>query len=140
LSDFRYGQLFGDAMDVLYREVGVDDAYRRDGHMFYTVESHVRHLAEAKVGQTLEVSTQILSVDDKRLHVFHRVLRPGIGAGVAPTLIATGEQMHVHVDTAAAKAAPILGTVRAKLDSLARAQAGLAVPAEAGRSIGQARR
>jgi len=140
LSDFRYGQLFGDAMDVLYREVGVDDAYRRDGHMFYTVESHVRHLAEAKVGQTLEVSTQILSVDDKRLHVFHRVLRPGIGAGVAPTLIATGEQMHVHVDTAAAKAAPILGAVRAKLDSLARAQAGLAVPAEAGRSIGQARR
>jgi len=140
LSDFRYGQLFGDAMDVLYRKVGVDDAYRRDGQMFYTVESHVRHLAEAKVGETLEVTTQILAVDDKRLHVFHRLLRRGRASGDLPTLIATGEQMHVHVDTAAAKAAPIRAEVRAELDALARAQANLAVPAEAGRSIGQPRR
>jgi carnitine 3-dehydrogenase len=140
LSDFRYGQVFGDAMDVLYREVGVDDAYRRDGHMFYTVESHVRHLAEAKVGETIEVTTQILTVDDKRLHVFHRLLRPGSAPGAAPTLIATGEQMHVHVDTAAAKAATIRAQVRAKLDALARAQADLAVPVEVGRSIGQPRR
>jgi carnitine 3-dehydrogenase len=139
LSDFRYGQLFGDAMDVLYRQVGVDAAYRRAGHMFYTVESHVRHLAEAKGGQALEVTTQILEVGDKRLHVFHRLLRPGMIADAAPTLIATGEQMHVHVATAAAKATSILPEVRAKLDALARTQGDLAVPGEVGRSIGQSR-
>jgi len=140
LSDFRYGQLFGDAMDVLYRQVGLDDAYRRDGHMFYTVESHVRHLAEAKVGQAIEVSTQIIEVGERRLHVFHRVFRPASTVGAEPTLLATGEQMHVHVDTAAAKAHPILPAVREKLETIARAQAGLAVPAEVGRSIGQSRR
>jgi len=132
MSDFRYVQLFGDAMDVLYREIGVDEAYRRAGHMFYTVESHVTHLAEAKCSDPIYVTTQILKLDDKRLHVFHRLHRVNDDA-----LIATGEQLHLHVDTAAAKAAPIDTAVYAKLDAIRHAQSGLAVPAEAGRRIGQ---
>ena len=132
MSDFRYGQLFGDAMDVLYREVGVDESYRRSGRMFYTVESHTRHLAEAKVSEAITVGTQILAVDDKRLHVFHTVRRRGDG-----TPIATGEQMHLHVDSRAAKAAPTDAAVRAKLERIARAHAELPVPPAAGRRIGQ---
>jgi carnitine 3-dehydrogenase len=132
MSDFRYGQLFGDAMDVLYREVGVDESYRRSGRMFYTVESHTRHLAEAKVSEAITVGTQILAVDDKRLHVFHTVRRRGDG-----TPIATGEQMHLHVDSKAAKAAPTDAAVRAKLERIARAHAELPVPPAAGRRIGQ---
>ncbi len=62
MSDFRYGQVFGDAMDVLYRRVGLDEAYRTSGRMYYTVESHVRHLGEAKAGQPLYVTTQILGL------------------------------------------------------------------------------
>jgi carnitine 3-dehydrogenase len=132
MSDFRYVQLFGDAMDVLYRQVGVDEAYRRAGHMFYTVESHVAHVAEAKVSEPITVSTQILKLDDKRLHVFHELRRVDGDA-----LIATGEQLHLHVDTAAAKAAPIDAGVRAKLDAIRLAHSGLPVPAEAGRRVGQ---
>ena len=134
MSDFRYVQLFGDAMDVLYRQVGVDEAYRRAGHMFYTVESHVAHVAEAKVSEPIYVSTQILKLDDKRLHVFHELRRVN-----GDTLIATGEQLHLHVDTVAAKAAPIDTGVRAKLDAIRLAQSGLPVPAEAGRRVGQGR-
>ncbi len=132
MSDFRYVQLFGDAMDALYREVGVDEAYRRTGRMFYTVESHVTHVAEAKCGEPISVSTQILKLDDKRLHVFHRLHRANGDA-----LIATGEQLHLHVDSAAAKAAPIDAAVRAKLEAIRHAQSGLPVPAEAGRRVGQ---
>lgn len=135
MSDFRYLQLVGDALDALYRRIGVDAAYRDAGHMFYTVESHVRHVAEAKAGEPLLVDTQILALDDKRLHVFHRVLR---GAGGAT--IATGEQMQLHVDTRAAKATPMLAAVRSALDALHKAQAGMTRPAEAGRHIGQALR
>src|SRR5579862_5022961 len=31
MSDFLYGYVFGDAMDALYRSVGIDDAARRNG-------------------------------------------------------------------------------------------------------------
>src|ERR1019366_7979308 len=55
MSDFRYAQLFGEATDALYRQVGVDAAYRAKGRNFYTVESHVRHVAEAKAGEPLMV-------------------------------------------------------------------------------------
>jgi carnitine 3-dehydrogenase len=135
MSDFRYAQLFGEATDALYRQVGVDAAYRAKGRNFYTVESHVRHVAEAKAGEPLMVGTHVLLVDAKRLHVFHRLQR---GAGGAT--IATGEQMHLHVDVAAAKAAPMDPGVRAKLEAIRAAHALLPVPAEVGRHIGQAKR
>jgi carnitine 3-dehydrogenase len=131
LSDFQYGRLFGDAMDVLYRGIGVDAEYRAAGGMFYTVESHVRHLAEAKAGEALYVTTQVLRVDDKRLHVFHRLHRRGDGA-----LLATGEQLHLHVDTAAAKAKSMDAGLRAKLEALRAAHAANPVPEEAGRPVG----
>jgi carnitine 3-dehydrogenase len=134
MSDFRYTQLFGDALDALYRRVGVDGPYRDAGHMFYTVESHVTHVREAKASEPLRVDTRILHLDDKRLHVFHRVTR-----GAGGELLATGEQMQLHVATRAAKAAPILPGVHAALSVLHAAQAHLARPVEAGRHIGQAR-
>jgi carnitine 3-dehydrogenase len=131
LSDFQYGHLFGCAMDALYRRVGIDAAYRAAGGMFYTVESHVKHHAEAKVGEALYVTTQVLGVDDKRLHVFHRLQRRG-----DDTLLATGEQMHLHVDTASAKAAPADAAVRGKLEALRAAHAALPAPVDAGRPVG----
>jgi carnitine 3-dehydrogenase len=131
MSDFRYGHVFGDAMDALYRQVGIDEAYRKTGRMFYTVESHVKHLAEAKVGEPLYVTTQVLGVDDRRLHVFHRMQRRRDDA-----LIATGEQMHLHVDTAAAKAASVDAATRGKLDALRQAHAALPMPSDAGKPVG----
>ena len=132
MSDFRYGQVFGDAMDSLYRRVGVDEAYRATGRMYYSVETHVMYLGEAKVGEALYVTTQLLAVDEKRLHVFHRLFRSRDDA-----LIATDEQMHLHVDTAQAKATAVDPAVRAKLEAIRNDQAGLPRPHEAGRSTGQ---
>jgi carnitine 3-dehydrogenase len=134
MSDFRYSQLFGDATDALYRKVGIDAAYREAGHMFYTVETHVRHVGEAKAGDPLVVDTRILSVDEKRLHLFHRLQR-----GPGGRTLATGEQMQLHVDIRAARAAPVDAGVRARLEELCAAHALLPRPAEAGRHIGQAR-
>jgi carnitine 3-dehydrogenase len=136
MSDFRYGQVFGDAMDKLYRHVGIDDAHRKGGRMFYTVESHVKHIAEAKVGEPLYVTTQVLGVDDKRLHVFHRLHRVGKDSSIATGLIATGEQMHLYVDAAAAKAVPMDGVLRGKLDALLQAHAKHPAPSEAGKPVG----
>jgi carnitine 3-dehydrogenase len=131
MSDFIYGHLFGQAMDALYRSVGLDEAYRKKGRMFYTVESQVRHLGEAKVNEPLYVTTQVLALDEKRFHMFHRLYR-----GRDNTLIATGEQMHLHVDTVAVKATPMDGTLRTKLESLRHAHAALPAPKEAGKPVG----
>jgi carnitine 3-dehydrogenase len=135
MSDFRYGQVFGDAMEPLFRQLGVDEAYRATGRMYYTVENHIRHLGEAKVGESLYVTAQLLEVDDKRLHIFQRMFR-----GRDDRLIATADQLYLHVDTAAAKAASADPKVREKAEQLLRAQAALPRPAEAGRAVGLGKR
>ncbi len=131
MSDFQYGRLFGDAMDMLYRRVGIDAAFRETARMFYTVESHIKYLGEAKVGDRVYVTTQILAVDDKRLQVFHRMHRAS-----DDVLIATGEQMHLHVDTTAPKSTPMDAGLRGKLDALRQASAPLPLPGEAGNPAG----
>jgi carnitine 3-dehydrogenase len=131
LSDFRYGQVFGDALDVLFRSVGIDEDYRAAGRAYYTVENHIKHLGEAKAGEPLYVTAQVLAVDDKRLHLFQRLHR-----GRDDKLIATAEQMYLHVDTKAAKAAPADPKIRAKLESIRSDHSGLPRPPEAGRPVG----
>lgn len=118
MTDFRYVQLFGEAMDALYRRIGIDDTYRRNGRMFYTVATQVSYLAEAKVSDPLFATVQVLSVDNKRLKVAHRLHRSS-----DQRLIASGEQTHVHVDTRVGKATAMDETVYHKLESLCAAQA-----------------
>jgi len=81
------------------------------------------------------VTTQILALDEKRLQVFHRLLRQR-----DDQLVATCEQMHLHVDTKAQKAASIIPQVHARLKAIRDAHAALAVPPQAGRSIGMTAR
>ena len=47
------------------------------------------------------MTTQVLDADEKRLHVFHVLLRDG-----EPEPVATAEQMLLHVDTTSGRAAP----------------------------------
>ncbi len=126
----RYLQVFGDATDALLRHLGVDAEYLAAGGSYYTVETHLSHLREASAGDVLEVSTQLLGHDAKRLHVFHRLIREDDGEEVA-----TAEQMLVHVDTAAGRAAPASAELLARVDELAAAHAGLPAPDRAGRHI-----
>src|ERR1700678_16049 len=132
MSDFRYGQVFGDAVDVLFRRAGVDETYRATGRMYYTVENHIKHLGEAVGGEPLYVTVQVLAADDKRLHVFQRLHR-----GRDDKLIATAEQMYLHVDTKAAKASPADAKIRGEFASMRADHAGLAPPSGAGRPVGQ---
>jgi carnitine 3-dehydrogenase len=132
MSDFRYGQVFGEALDALLRQVGVDEAYREGGHTYFTVETRVKHLGEAKGGDELYVTAQMLAVDDKRMHVFLRLYRKR-----DDKMIATSEQVQLHVDTVRIKAAPVEGTVRAKLDRILHDQAGMPLPSETATPVGR---
>src|ERR1700733_13386030 len=130
MTDSRYLQVFGDATDALFRAVGVDDAYRQSGRALYTVETHVTHSGEARALEPLYVTTQILGLDDKRVHLLHSLFRRR-----DERLVATGEQLYLHVNSAAARAAPMDRAVHAKLEQIGPPHASIDGPAMADRHL-----
>ena len=113
MTDSRYLQVFGDATDALFRYAGVDEAYRRSGRALYTAESHLLHKAEARSQERLYVLSRVVEVDEKRVRLLHRMQRARDDA-----LVATAEQLYLHVDTAAGKVAPMDAALRARLATL----------------------
>jgi len=123
VHESRYLQLFGDATDALLAHLGIDAAYLDGGASFYTVETHLSHLRQLVAGDRVQVITQLLGWDDKRLHVYHVLRRDG-----EEDPVATAEQMLLHVDTISGRAAPARESVRARIAALADAHAHLPRP------------
>ena len=135
MNDAYYMVAFSYASDGLMAQVGLDAAGRAaTGHTMYTLEVHLNYVQEVRVGVPIEVRTQILGVDAKRVHLFHTLHRQDDG-----TLLATNEQMLANIDASHAetgpKTAPFLPVVSALLFPMAQAHATLPRPANAGRSI-----
>jgi acyl-CoA thioester hydrolase len=130
LTESAYLLIMGESSDAFFRFFGVDDAYRRDGHSLYTVETHLRNLREAREGERVGLTIQVLGTDAKRLHILHEMYRAAGG------LIATAEQMLLHVDTRTGRAVPFPEQIAARLHEIRAAHAAaLAVPDYVGRSI-----
>jgi len=128
MSESFYLFAFGDASDALFRFVGIDEAYRASGFSFYTVESHINYFLEASEGEPLSFATQLLGLDQKRLHFFHSMYHTESG-----DLLATTEQMLLHVDMNQAKAAPIKTTVFDALSDIANSHKSMDIPKQVGR-------
>jgi carnitine 3-dehydrogenase len=131
VHESRYLQLFADATDALLGTVGVDAVYLTSGGSYFTVETHLSHLRQLEAGDVVHVTTQVLDADEKRLHLFHVLLRAD-----ETEPIATAEQMLLHVDTASGRASPAREPVSARVAELTRRHAELPRPERAGRSIG----
>jgi len=123
MTDSRYLQVFGDATDALLRYAGVDDAYRASGRTMFTVETHVRHHAEARALEPLYVLSRVLAVDEKRLRLHHGLYRRRDEA-----LVASAEQLYLHVSTPPGKTSPMPDAVRERLAAVQAAQAHLPPP------------
>jgi acyl-CoA thioesterase FadM len=83
LSDGYYAVVFSAANELLLEEVGVSADYRAaTGRAMYTVEAHLRYLAEAARGDVLAAQSSLVEADVKRLRV-HTVLRLEGGVPVA---------------------------------------------------------
>ena len=102
MSESFYLYAFGDASDALFQYIGIDNDYRLGGQSFYTVETHINYYLEASENEPLEFTTQILGLDSKRLHIFHQMFH-----GESGQLLATTEQMLIHVDMNKARASEI---------------------------------
>jgi carnitine 3-dehydrogenase len=79
----------------------------------YTAESHLIHKSEARAPERLYVTTRVLEVDDKRVRLAHSLHRTR-----DDVLAASAEQLYLHVNTAAGKAAPMEQSVRTRLTEL----------------------
>ena len=130
MNESRYLQCFADASDALLRRVGVDADYVADSGSYFTVETHIRHLDEVAALQPIKVTTQVLNGVGKKLHVFHRLFH---GDG---RLLATAEQLLIHVDLKSRKASEPNPEVSKCLTEISAAHAALDMPEGCGRAIG----
>ena len=132
MSESCYLLVFGDSSDAFFRFIGIDESYRElGGHSFYTVETHIHNIREVAQDQPLRLSLQLLDVDAKRMHIFHAMHHATSGE-----LLATCEQMLVHVQMEQGRSAPMPLDLQQRLATIHAAHAQLAKPTQAGASIG----
>lgn len=131
LNDAWYCVLFSRAVDVFMEGLGVDDAYRaRTGHSMYTLEMHVCYLQEVRVDEALRITGQLLQADTKKTRVFLRMFHEP-----ADELLATSEQLLMHVDRSVPSAAPFPPRIAERVDALVERQRDLPWPRRAGGGI-----
>jgi len=131
MSESCYLLVFGDNSDAFFRFIGIDEAYRAAGHSLYTVQTQLHNLRECSQGDPIRLTLQLLDADDKRLHIFHAMFH-----GTSSELLATGEQMLVHVDMEAGRSVPMPPGMQSKIQAIRTAHATLPLPAQAGQPIG----
>lgn len=130
MTESRYYFANSETVDAFLRLIGAGMDYVAAGHSYYSAETHIRHLGEAKLGDRLTGTIQIISADEKRFRSFVRIMK-------GEDCVATIEQLCLHVDMAAGKASPASAEVWAKLKAVADAHVSLPLPEGAGRAVGQ---
>ena len=130
MTESRYLFAASETTDPFLRLIGADLDYVKAGHSYYTAETHIMHLGEARLGDHLTGTLQVLAADEKRLHIFITLLCGDVA-------VATVEQMCLHVHMATGKTCAAAPAVLARLMPIAQAHAGLPRPASVGRFTGQ---
>ncbi|WP_339560561.1 thioesterase family protein [Pseudomonas sp. EA_65y_Pfl1_P113] len=132
LRDAFYLLIFSYATDALMDTLGLTRESREaSGHSLFTLELHLNYLHEVKLGAEVEVHTQLIAHDAKRLHLYHSLHLVGDAKELAGN-----EQMLLHVDLAGPHSAPFTEATRGKLAAIHAEQTDLARPALLGRLIG----
>jgi acyl-CoA thioester hydrolase len=127
MSESCYLLVFGDSADAFFRYFGIDEGYRAAGHSLYTVETHLHYRGEATEGQPLRLTVHLLGLDAKRLHLFHEMYH-----GLTGALLATAEQLLLHVDVRRAQAVPLPAHLADRLRTIRAAHAALPRPGAVG--------
>jgi acyl-CoA thioester hydrolase len=135
MSESCYLLAFGDSADAFFRYIGIDEAYRAAGHSLYTSETHLHHRHEAAEGEPLELTLQVLDHDRRRLHLFHEMRHGDTG-----DLLASAEQLLVHVDMAAGRSSDLPDDLYDRITAIRHAHASLPRPDVVGRPMGIRRR
>jgi acyl-CoA thioester hydrolase len=126
-----YTVLFDYATDALFDAIGIGRQYKDStGHGTFVVETHNLYERELLLGDRVRVSTQIVGMDGKRLHLAHEMFMLATGQRAA-----TQELMYLHVNLSTRRVAPFPEEMRERVAAAAAAHAHLARPDWTGRRI-----
>ncbi|AVO37042.1 carnitine 3-dehydrogenase [Pukyongiella litopenaei] len=128
MTESRYLDAFACATDRFMEIIGCDDAYIAAGGSYFTAETHIRHLDETHAGARIEVRTQMLLGEGKKLHLFHSMYE-------GDRLLATGEHFLLHVSLETRRPCAPSAGIETAMARIAAAQANLPYPDGAGHAI-----
>ena len=130
LNDASYSLVLSAAHELVLESLGLSADYRAShGASMFTVETHLRFLAEVAADQVVTAATTLVEADRKRLRLHSELSADG-------RLAATGESLYLHVDTVAGRSAPIPDDRWARVEALLEAHAVLPRPAHLGLGVG----
>jgi acyl-CoA thioester hydrolase len=132
MNDAAYAIVFSRSVDALMDRVGLDAAARkRTGQSLFTLQMMLHYFKEAKEGDALAISCQLLEHDDKRMRVWLDMAAPG------GERLAASEQLLISVAQGEGSARAVAWSfeTKAALEALAKAQNGLPHPPAAGSGV-----
>ena len=132
MNEARYLEAFSRATDHFMKLIGCDAAYIASGGSFFTAETHIHHLDEAPPGAPIQVTTRVIEGAGKKMHLWHEMMHEG-------SLLATGEQMLLHVSLDTRRPAPMPDDMQEILARFVAGHDGLPSPDGIGRAIGAPR-
>src|ERR1700748_658062 len=122
MNDAAYAIVFSRSVDALMDRVGLDAAARkRTGQTLFTLQMMLHYFKEAKEGDPIAVSCQLLEHDDQRMRVWLDMSAPG------GTRLAASEQLLISIAQidGSARATAWSFETKAALEALAKAQKNL---------------
>lgn len=126
-----YTVLFDYATDALFDAIGIGRQYKDTTNLgTFVVETHNLYERELLLGDRVRITTQILGIDSKRLHLGHEMFTIANGDRAA-----TQELMYLHVDLSARRVVPFPAGIRERVDAAASAHAHLPRPGWVGRRV-----
>jgi len=128
-----YVVVFDGAIDHIWAAIGLGEPYRqRTRHGTFAAEAHILYRAELMLGDRVEVVTQILGADAKRIHLAFEMQRDGAA-------VARQEVMMLHVSLETRRVVPFLPECAGLIDRAAAAHAALPLPDWVGRRLAMPR-
>ncbi len=131
MNDAEYAKVFSIAVDEFMDHIGLHEEGRNTfKYTIFTLETHVCYLKEAHEGEQLTVTSQILDLDQKRIHIFFSM------ENEQGETISTSEQMLMGMDTTEGRPGPFPESIFTKLENMYAADREKSLPKQAGRTIG----
>ncbi len=126
-----YALMVDKATDVAFEHIGVGFVdIPRTGNTMFIANKHLRFHREVGLGDTLRFTTQILGYDDKRLHMYHRMIEAKSGA-----LACSVEMLSLHASLATRRVTPFPPDSLARLAAWWAREKALPVPEDAGKPL-----
>jgi len=134
LNVANYVLIFDEAGVALSDYIGMGETYSREtGASWVVLENHVTYDRELRLGERVKVTTQFIAHDQKRLHLYHEIIKIG-EEDKGPS--STCEQMIMFFDLNTRRSGPYPPHVMEKIEACMALHSTLPKPDNIGRKIG----